>query len=170
MMLSRPLPYPRRVVYYKCVALLSFPPILLWSVAMRQLNSCSDFSRSGCIPGVGKGNYVNFIFFSGFPWKPEMRLLFELDLKTRTWSGTPVGLGTVRDSGDDIQSSCLHFCISDIRIQLTGAARAQRKNSNTDGSSQPHPHTHWPKLIEATKNEEVVKFRLSPLMNLQKLN
>lgn len=66
MMLSRPLPYPRRVVYYKCVALLSFPPILLWSVAMRQLNSCSDFSRSGCIPGVGKANYVNFIFFQDF--------------------------------------------------------------------------------------------------------
>ena len=63
MMLSRPLPYPRRVVYYKRVALLSFPPILLWSVAMRQLNSCSDFSRSGCIPGVGKANYVNFFFF-----------------------------------------------------------------------------------------------------------
>ena len=144
MMLSRLLPYPRRVVYYKRVALLSFPPILLWSVAMRQLNSCSDFSRSGCIPGVGKANYVNFFFFffSGFPWKPEMRLLFELDLETRTWSGTPVGLEAVRDSGDDIQSSWLHFCISDTRIQLKGAARAQRKNSSTNGSPQAHPHIH----------------------------
>ena len=135
------LPYPRRVVYYKCIALLGFPPILLWSVAMRQLNSCSDFSRSGCIPGVGKANYVNFIFF---------RVSLETRDAAPIWIGpgdenmkrSSAGAGAVGDSVDDIQSSWLHFCISNICIPLKGAARAQRKNSNTDCSSQAHPHIH----------------------------
>lgn len=155
------LPYPRG--WFIISALLFwFPPILLWSVAMRQLNSCSDFSRSGCIPGVGKVNYVNFIFF---------RVSLETRDATPIWigpggenmSGALLGLGQWGILWDDIQSSWLHFCISNICIQLKGAARAQRKNSNTDCSSpSPSSHPQWPKLIGAIKKARVVKFRMSP--------
>lgn len=111
---------------------------------MRQLNSCSAFSRSGCIPIVGKVNYVNFGFF-------------RVSLETR--DAAPVGTGPGnkkmksnfggvggsegQETGDYIHRSWLHFYFSSMSIQLKGDVIVQRmKVATLDCRSRPHPHIH----------------------------